>query len=57
MVGVESYQQAYAPVRDDGSPLPSDLPNILGVTFDRNDHTGVTIPKKHKGGAIKKRFE
>lgn len=59
LIGLESFEKAYAPINQDGSPAckPSDLPKIRGVTWDKKDHTRVTATMASSGGATKKRAE
>lgn len=49
---VNSYMEAYGPRDEMGNPIDCDLEHILGVTFDRQEHRGVTIGRGAKGGQI-----
>ncbi|KAL0636973.1 hypothetical protein Q9L58_004076 [Maublancomyces gigas] len=56
LIGLESYETAYAPVDNDGRPT-CDVSKILGVTWDKKDHTEVTSPMASRGGAARRRSE
>lgn len=41
-VSVESYIEAYAPVDDNGNPIPCEIEKIVGVTFGYEKHPEIT---------------